>query len=202
MRWGPLKDAYSILVKRGMPDGDAREALTSAISTFGLLIKPHRQYDRQYGPSWIANPNIDFSAGTIALPLVRVQNGLPSWDDLPSYRRLTHVLVDIDLDQFESLWPAAENPMKALKPKRGRPFEYDWSEAEAFAHDVMAKRGDPTACDQVDGFKTVTDLARLIATHLSKGLPDKEPDFGLTREKATSFIESWQAKQRELIGKD
>jgi hypothetical protein len=80
-----------------MSDGDAREALTSAISTLALLIKPHRQFNRQYGPSWITNPNIDFRAGTIAMPLVPVPG---TWDDI--IPRLTHVPVNINLDQFDS----------------------------------------------------------------------------------------------------
>jgi hypothetical protein len=201
MNWLPSAKAYAALVERGMTEVEAAEELTAKISTFALLIKPHRLPDRQYGPSWITNPIVDFRAGTIAMPLQPAPSGLPSWDDL--HPRLTPVLFDVRQDQFESLWPAAENPMKPLKPKRGRPFEYDWIEGEAFAHHVMDRRGDPTnPNDQADEWKTESDLARLIAKHLSKDGADNEPDFGLTRKKAKEFIESWRARQRELIGKD
>jgi hypothetical protein len=59
----------------------------------------------------------------------------------------------------------------------------------------MDKRGDPTdPDDQVEGWKTESDLARLIAKHLSNGDPNKEPDFSLTRKKAKTFIKSWRQK--------
>jgi hypothetical protein len=105
MNWLPLSDAYGKLLERGVAAAAAAEGLTSAISTFTLRIRPARAPDRQYGPSWITNPALDFRAGTIALPLVPTPG---SWDAIT--RRLTAVPVAVDADQFDRLWPAASAP--------------------------------------------------------------------------------------------
>ena len=100
----PLSDVYSELIERGLSDAVAGEALTSGISTGALRIWPARAYDRQYGPSWVTNPILDFRSGTIAMPLPPVPG---SWGELQP--RLTAVQVDVDRDQIDQLRPAADS---------------------------------------------------------------------------------------------
>ena len=189
-KWVRLKRVIAILGERNIPAARAQDEIASAIQSGFKQVKfpempPILALDR----SWRATPNLDFEKSTV-VALCK------SWDprEQPQPRA---VILELPIEEIDRLWPAVELPTKAVKPKRGNPGIHDWIEGEAFAHGVMdGPRGDPTnPDDQVKGWKTISDLARLILTHLSKGDPDQEPDFSLTCKKAKLFIQSWRAKQ-------
>jgi hypothetical protein len=211
--WASLEEALVIVKAAGAPDpidelkrriGEAhlmrpgeRPLPAKADTPLRVRIFTERT---TVGTDWLVDATLDIPRSTIDC-----RGYMPrTWED-PSFQTLRCHPEEIKLwrDDLHRLWPAVENLVKPVKPKRGNPGKHDWIEGKAFAHCVMDERGDPTdPDDQVRGWKTVSDLARLIAAHLSKGNPDQEPDLGLTCEKAKTFIDSWRAKQHELIGKD
>jgi hypothetical protein len=167
MNWLPLSDAYGKLLERGLGDAAAAEGLTSAISTGAMRIRPARSFDRQCGPSWITNPALDFRAGTIALPLVPTPG---SWDVIN--RRLTAVLVSVDADQFDRLWPApvapelharfARDDVLALEGKAGlQSIPPRWPNVHQAAIELAAR---------AEGTATTDSKVRRIEGKISKSL--------------------------------
>jgi hypothetical protein len=187
MNWLPIADAYTALVERGITEVEAAEGLTAKISTFALLIKPHRSFDRQYGPSWITNPIIDFRAGTIAMPLLPTPG---TWDEISP--RLTAVRVDVDQDQFDRLWPAPINPSAA---RRGAKPQYDWDVGEASIRKMLDERFDPTdEKNATPGWNSISSIAAALVECLTPRDGDG-PDLETARPYARKFLKKWQQDQ-------
>jgi hypothetical protein len=188
----PIADAFIALVERGMTEAEAAEEITAKISTGALPINPHRLYDKQYGPSWITNPIIDFRAGTIAMPLQSAPSGLPSWNQL--YPQLTPVRFDVCQDQFDSLWPAKVAPASAAK--RGVKQKYDWDTAEPAIRKMLDERGDPTKPENASAdWNSKSSIAAALVDCLTSHDGGEAPDMETARPYARKILKKWQQDQ-------
>jgi hypothetical protein len=84
---------------------------------------------------------------------------------------------------------------KAKQPSRaGRPEEWDWEEGRLFARRELERKGSPRRKEnQIDGWKSVSDLTRLVVDHLSKN--GEGPDFNAAWKKVNAWIKEFELEQ-------
>jgi hypothetical protein len=84
---------------------------------------------------------------------------------------------------------------KAKQPSRaGRPEKWDWEEGRLFARRELERKGSPRKKeDQIEGWKSVSDLTRLVVDHLSNN--DEGPDFNATWKKVNVWIKEFELEQ-------
>jgi hypothetical protein len=79
------------------------------------------------------------------------------------------------------------------KSNAGRKQIWDWEDARLFAYDALNKKGDFSAADQTDDWKSQAALEGAIKSYLGKRHPEgEEPSESLVRSHAKLFAASWR----------
>jgi hypothetical protein len=144
-------------------------------------------------------------------------NGDGPFSDLPGGTFLVRAL---DVTRWERLYPALAapppasskepTPISAPKKKRrkgkqasrsGAPEQHDWDEGELFVMQELETRGNPLdKNNQTKGWKTISDVARILRTHLEKISKDDSyvaPDMSTARGRVSGWIEKFKRRQAE-----
>jgi hypothetical protein len=83
--------------------------------------------------------------------------------------------------------------------RAGAPEEHDWEEGKLFVMQELKTRGNPLdKNNQTKGWKTITDVAKLVIDHLVK-LSKEEgyegPDLSTARGRVADWIEEFKSKR-------
>ena len=96
------------------------------------------------------------------------------------------------------LKPTPKKKRRKAKPSRaGAPEQHDWEEGELFVKQELNRRGNPLdKNNQTEGWKTITDVAKLVRDHLGELSKDGvRPDMSTTRGKVSDWIEEFERKR-------
>ena len=135
-------------------------------------------------------------------------NGDGPFSDSPGGTFLVRAL---DVTRWESLYPELAAPPPAPSKERkpapkkkrrkakqasrsGAPEQHDWEEGKLFVMQELKSRGSPLdKNNQTKGWKTISDVARLVIDHLEKLSDDGVgPDMSTTRGKVSDWIKEFE----------
>ncbi|HMF06891.1 MAG TPA: hypothetical protein VKE72_07755 [Methylocella sp.] len=117
----------------------------------------------------------------------------------------TFLVRRTDAERWEAALPPA--PCKERKPapkkkrrkakqasRSGAPEQHDWEEGKLFVMQELKSRGSPLdKNNQTKGWKTISDVARLVIDHLEKLSDDGVgPDMSTTRGKVSDWIKEFE----------
>jgi hypothetical protein len=84
-------------------------------------------------------------------------------------------------------------PAAKLQKRRGAPDLYDWEEIKQFTWKQLDDRGDfDLEKDQVDGWRSASDLYRAVQDHLDEG---ECPSWTQLKKRVPRFVDEWRARQ-------
>jgi hypothetical protein len=124
--------------------------------------------------------------------------------NLPGVKRMALATDDFDYSVVEQDVPAPGKERKPTPKKQhrkakqasraGAPEQHDWDEGEQFVMRELKTRGNPLdKNNQTKGWKTISDVARLVIDHLEEYSEDGVgPDLSTTRSKVSDWIEKFE----------
>jgi hypothetical protein len=184
----PLPEAVDEIRKSRKSDvGTARQIAKEAHQLGDLDLRLRRPdgstkepLDRNFWNAWPhEDPDRVFQDGQV---LAQMRRPPGSRRRVQPHERCRIVVTRESLDIF--LRPARR------APGAGRPDEYDWVEGKLFFEQEFERRGNPLEEEnQEKGWKSISDAAKLVASHLSKD--GKEPDLSVVREKVSVWIKEF-----------
>jgi hypothetical protein len=90
--------------------------------------------------------------------------------------------------------PAATADYKEKK-KAGAPSRHDCEEGKQYFEKLWAEKGDPTEeANQVAGWRSRSDAAKMVLAHLEKHTDENPPEFDTVRKKIPVWIKGFSAK--------
>jgi len=133
------------------------------------------------------------------------------WDDYSPGWRWEGYVRALDIARWERLYPELAAPPPApteerkptpkkkrrkakLARRAGAPEQHDWEEGKLFVMQELETRGNPLdKNNQIKGWKTISDVAKLVRDHLGKLSKDGvRPDMSTTRGKVPAWIEEFE----------
>ena len=136
------------------------------------------------------------------------------WDDYSPGWRWEGFVRRLDVERWERLYPEVAAPPPAPteehkptpKKKRkkakqahraGAPEQHDWEEGKLFVMQELKTRGNPLdKNNQIKGWKTISDVAKLVRNHLGDHSKDGvRPDMSTTRGKVSDWIKEFERKR-------
>jgi hypothetical protein len=120
-----------------------------------------------------------------------------------------------DVERWERPYPPLAAPLSAPSKERkptpkkkrrktkqaphaGAPEQHDWEEGKLFVMQELKTRGSPLDKNQVKGWKSKSDVARLLIDHfehLPGGKPGSGPDMSTARGKVSDWIQEFEGKR-------
>ena len=120
----------------------------------------------------------------------------------------TFLVRRIDVEHWEAALPTAPTKERKPVPKKkrrkakqasrsGAPEQHDWEEGELFAKRELKTRGNPLdKKNQTNGWKSISDVARLVIDHLEELSEDGVgPDMSTTRGKVSDWIKEFERER-------